>query len=160
MNSRGNSKRVSESKRLATCRMCPISPNIPTRMTKDGFIRACKRIRSGGKLETNSDIWACPKCPTGKHIDEGAFFVSPSSNITFVSLADFDRDGNILENMIKKIKLRREIGTWPLLTPEIARFIRGWHKQRPDVSQRKMADIFGISRRHVGRIIHGQRWKE
>lgn len=160
MNYRGSSKRISETKRLATCKMCPISPNIPTRMTRDGFIRACKRIRSGGKLETNSDIWACPDCATGKHIDKGGFFMSPSSNIVFVTLADFDKEGDILEAMVKKIRLRREAGTWPLLTAEIAKFIRDWHKTRPDVSQRKMADMFGISRRHIGRIIHRQRWKE
>lgn len=152
-------KRADRDKKQATGKMCPLSPAIPTKMTREGFARACKRIRDGGKFKLDSENWLCPECQTGRLLDEEKFF-GPPPHIQFVTLEEFDPQGEILAVMVKKIRLRREAGMYPLLTQEIAAFIRSWHRTRPDLSQKKMSELLGISRRHVGRIIHGQRWKE
>lgn len=148
--------RMDTEKKAMTGRMCPISPNLPTRMTRDGFIRACKRTRAGGRWNIETEHWACPTCSTGKHIDEGAFFVPPP-NIRFATLAEFQEP--MLEVYAKQIKLRREAGMNPVLTPEIVIFIRDWYKRTPDMTITKRAEILGISRRQMSRIIKGERWK-
>lgn len=149
-------KRLDMDKKSLTGRMCPISPNIPTKMTREGFIRACKRARAGGRWNIETEHWACPMCATGKHIDEGGFFIAPS-NIRFVTLAEFQEPR--LEIYAKQIKLRREAGVHPILTPEIVVFIREWTRRTPEMTITKRAEILGISRRQVGRILTGQRWR-
>lgn len=149
-------QRMVKDKKSCTGKFCPISPNIPTRMTRDGFIRACRRIRAGAKGPLEVNHWACPECSTGKYIDEGAFFVPPP-NIRFLTLTEFQEP--MLKVYVKQIQFRREAGVHPILTAEIAVFIREWHKRTPNLTFTKKAEILGISRRQVGRIIKGERWK-
>lgn len=162
------SKRTKEDKKRMTGRMCPISPNIPTRMTREGFVRACKTMRSGaykrvGKstsYKQESDYYLCPECRLAKLVDSGKPFPPPPCMV-FVHLDEFDKDHEPteLERMQREVQVRRSMGKYPVMTREIVEWVRDWHRREPGVTITDKAAAFGISRRQMGRILSGQRWR-
>lgn len=159
--------RVKSQKKLLTGKMCPISPNIPTRMTREGFVRACKTIRAkeyrvqGSVAKGESDYYLCPECHLAKLVDAGKTFPPPPCMV-FVRLEDFEkeREPTELEIVQHEVQTRRAMGKFPVLTREIAAWLRAWHKREPGVTITDKAAAIGISRRQMGRILSGQRWKE
>ena len=148
-----------ELKHKVTGNMCPVSPNIPTRMTREGFVRACKGIRHGGKFKLESDCWLCPDCLIKELIDEGKKFSPPSGNIKFVDLGVFKDELDGIEDMRALISSRKAARDYPLLTRAIATFIREWHKKVPEYSISAKARKLGLSRKQVSRVINGDTWK-
>lgn len=152
-------KNVQTEKKLMTGKMCPISPNIPTRMTREGFVRACKCIRVSDKCKIDTGYWHCPECKSKSAIDRGRKFSPPFDNIQFITLSDFKTKFPV-EEVAVLIQSRKAKGEYPTLTREIAEFIREWHEMHPEISIAAKAKMLGgISRRQVSRIIHRERWK-
>ena len=148
--------RKRENKKALTGNMCPVSPNIPTRMTMEGFARACKGIRAGGKYKLECEHWLCPECALKQKIDKGRKFSPPNANIQFISLSDFKTPVDDMAALLHSRKIKNE---YPLLTREIAEFIKDWHKKAPGINIATKARMLGIGRKIVSRVINGDTWK-
>lgn len=72
---------------------CPIHHNLETKMTKDGFIKAClhhiDNVKRTLALKTTANLTSgdtiCSICPIGKAIVAGDEF-TPHNNVTFIEL--------------------------------------------------------------------------
>lgn len=161
-------KRHQTEMKAMTGRLCPISPNIPTRMTREGFIKACKAHRAGAYkrvttsvFKQRSDYYLCPDCHLAKLVDSGKKFPAPPCMV-FTDLEDFDKphEPTELELIQQEVQVRRRMGRHPLLDRETVEWIREWHRREPGVTITDKAIAIGISRRQMGRILSGERWKE
>lgn len=167
-----------ETKRNLTKVFCPISPKLPTRMTREGFIRACELRR----IDTGN--WACMECGIRKRIEEGRNFPAPP-HIEFLTLSqlqygdlkplsgrDFDKEAltsippdkekkivdPLWEEILSLIQEGRRQGKQTYMSLEIAELLREWKRSHPTVTPVEMAKDIGTHPAHLRKILRNEKW--